>query len=292
LGIGVPFHLLPGIGPIWPSAIADGTLDFVALRRIRVPCHKRMGVTRLYGTKMPSPPRHIRKGGPMDAHLSLGNPPIDVALKHSARARRMSLRVSRLNGQVSLTLPNRTPKREALTFLQEREAWLRKHIADVQPEQTPSFGRSFPFMGRNVTLHPAPIKRPMVEEDALILPEGSDRLAPRLKAFLKAQARDRLAAACDTYAAQLGKPYGKLTLRDTRSRWGSCTSQGDLMFSWRLIMAPPQILDYVAAHEVAHLAEMNHSDAFWSTCAALYPNHKSARLWLRTEGNALHRWQL
>ena len=227
----------------------------------------------------------------MGAQISLGNPPIDITLKHSARARRMSLRVSRLDGMVSLTLPKRTPQREALAFLQDREDWLRKHLASVSPTQIPRFGATFPFMGRIVTLHPADIKRPMIEEDALILPQGDDRLAARLKAFLKAQARDHLAAACDRHSVALGRPYGKLTLRDTRSRWGSCTTAGDLMFSWRLIMAPPEILDYVAAHEVAHLAEMNHSPAYWAVCARLYPGHKTARRWLRTEGNALHSWQ-
>lgn len=227
----------------------------------------------------------------MGAEISLGNPPIAVSLKHSPRAKRMSLRVSRLDGRVSLTLPKRTPEREAMAFLADREQWLRKHLSDVAPQSTPAFGAPFPFMGRAVTLHAAPIKRPMIEEDALILPQGDDRLSARLKAFLKAQARDHLAAACDRHAANLGKPYGKLTLRDTRSRWGSCTHAGDLMFSWRLIMAPPEILDYVAAHEVAHLSEMNHSDAFWATCARLYPAHKPARKWLRNEGNALHRWQ-
>lgn len=227
----------------------------------------------------------------MGAEIQLGKPPIAVTLKHSARARRMSLRVSRLDGRVSLTLPRRTPEREALAFLQDREAWLRKHLSDVTPARTPAFGATFPFMGRAVTLHPAPIKRPMIEEDALILPEGDERLPARLAAFLKTQARDHLARACDRHSAALGKPYGKLTLRDTRSRWGSCTSAGDLMFSWRLIMAPLEILDYVAAHEVAHLAEMNHSPAYWATCARLYPDHKSARRWLRSEGNSLHSWQ-
>ena len=227
----------------------------------------------------------------MGSEISLGNPPIAITLKHSARAKRMSLRVSRLDGRVSLTLPKRASHREAMAFLTDREDWLRKNLSAVSPLQTPAFGDQIPFMGRMLMLHPAPIKRPMIEEDALILPQGPDRLLARLKAFLKAQARDHLAAACDRHSANLGKPYGKLTLRDTRSRWGSCTHAGDLMFSWRLIMAPHDILDYVAAHEVAHLAEMNHSDAFWTTCARLYPAHKSARKWLRTEGNALHRWQ-
>ncbi|MFM2356655.1 MAG: hypothetical protein RLZZ528_2391, partial [Pseudomonadota bacterium] len=107
-------------------------------------------------------------------------------------------------------------------------------------------------------------------------------------AFLRVAARTRLNAACDRFAAALGRPYSRIALRDTRSRWGSCTQDGGLMFSWRLVMAPPEVLDYVAAHEVAHLAEMNHSDAFWSVVARLYPDHARQRRWLKAEGSLLH----
>ena len=93
------------------------------------------------------------------------------------------------------------------------------------------------------------------------------------------------------YAARLGKGYTRLTLRDTRSRWGSCTSDGGLMFSWRLIMAPPSVLDYVAAHEVAHLAQMNHSPAFWAEVTRIYGDFDPPRQWLRTHGADLHRYQ-
>jgi predicted metal-dependent hydrolase len=88
----------------------------------------------------------------------------------------------------------------------------------------------------------------------------------------------------------LGLPFGRVTLRDTRSRWGSCTSAGDLMFSWRLIMAPSAVLDYVVAHEVAHLAEMNHSDRFWAQVERLFPDHAAPRAWLRRNGAGLHAW--
>ena len=89
----------------------------------------------------------------------------------------------------------------------------------------------------------------------------------------------------------MGRTPGKLTLRDTRSRWGACTPSGDLMFSWRLIMAPARILDYVAAHEVAHLAQMNHSAAFWAEVTKLYPTHPEARRWLKAQGASLHHYR-
>ncbi|MGR3469034.1 MAG: M48 family metallopeptidase, partial [Shimia sp.] len=113
----------------------------------------------------------------------------------------------------------------------------------------------------------------------------------RLQAWLKVQARDRLAAASDHYAGLLGRPYTRLTLRDTRSRWGSCTADAGLMYSWRLILAPSEVLRYVAAHEVANLKEMNHSPAFWAIVAQLYPGHESPRRWLREHGAELHRYR-
>ncbi|HGG06475.1 MAG TPA: M48 family peptidase, partial [Aliiroseovarius sp.] len=115
-----------------------------------------------------------------------------------------------------------------------------------------------------------------------------EKTGARLAALFKHHARQRLGEASDRYAAALGRPYSGLSLRDTRSRWGSCSAEGRLMYSWRLIMAPPEVLDYVAAHEVAHLAEMNHSPAYWAGLARLMPDYKAPRLWLRKNGADLH----
>jgi predicted metal-dependent hydrolase len=127
--------------------------------------------------------------------------------------------------------------------------------------------------------------------DMLLVPGAPDRVAARIAGFLKQTARDRLAASSDHYANALGRSYTRLTLRDTRSRWGSCTADGGLMYSWRLIMAPPEVLNYVAAHEVAHLAEMNHSDAFWQVVTRLYGDYRAPRRWLREKGGDLHRYR-
>ncbi|MEL7205889.1 MAG: SprT family zinc-dependent metalloprotease, partial [Pseudomonadota bacterium] len=128
-------------------------------------------------------------------------------------------------------------------------------------------------------------------EDRIEVPGSADRVGTRVATWLKLLARDRLIEASDRYAAELGRPYTRLSLRDTRSRWGSCSAQGRLMYSWRLILAPPEALDYVAAHEVAHLQEMNHSPAFWSIVADLCPDYETQRLWLRHEGTSLHRYR-
>ena len=225
----------------------------------------------------------------MSQHILPGFPPITVAWRRSARARKLSLRVSRLDGRVTLTLPRGVPDREGLSFLQSREGWLRGHLSTVAADMRPFLGGTILFAGVQVPILAGPVKRLSYKDNSFILPDDPARVGPRLQAFLKTQARDRLAAASDHYARVLGRPYGSLSLRDTRSRWGSCSSKGDLMYSWRLIMAPPEVLDYVAAHEVAHLAEMNHSDRFWAVVDRLFPAHQDCRRWLRLNGESLHR---
>jgi predicted metal-dependent hydrolase len=225
----------------------------------------------------------------MGHHLLAGNPPIEVSLRRSARARRLSLRISRLDGRVTLTLPKGVAEREGIQFLATREAWLRDHLGRIAAEERPAIGSMVPFLGKPLPVAAGAVRGPVLRDGALLVPDAPERAAARVLAFLKAEARDRLVAASDHHAAALGRPYRRLTLRDTRSRWGSCTSAGDLMYSWRLVMAPPEVLDYVAAHEVAHLAEMNHSAAFWSVVARLCPDHAASRLWLRVEGERLHR---
>ena len=218
-----------------------------------------------------------------------GNPPIEVSLRRSARARRLSLRISRLDGRVTMTLPNRVPEREAMAFLRDRENWVRDHLSGLEGERLAAFGQVIPFCGTDYEITPHSKRRVELDGNRFMVPDDPERVGARLQGFLKTHARDALVAASDKYAAQLGRRYGRITLRDTRSRWGSCTSRGDLMFSWRLIMAPPHILDYVAAHEVAHLIEMNHSSAFWDVVHGLYPDFETARIWLRDHGGALHR---
>lgn len=217
-----------------------------------------------------------------------GLPHVEIILRRSGRARRFSLRVSRLDGRVTLTLPCRAREAEALAFARDHEGWIRRALESVPQTARVGFGTLLPFEGRPLALRPGVGRSVRIEGDSLLVPGDPDAMAARLAAFLRVRARDRLAAACDRHAAALGRPYARLTLRDTRSRWGSCTADGSLMFSWRLILAPPEVLDYVAAHEVAHLAEMNHSPAFWAVVGRLMPGYQPHRIWLKRQGQALH----
>lgn len=223
-------------------------------------------------------------------HVLPGDPPVAVQLRRSSRAKRFSLRVSRSDGRVSLSLPVWAPEAEALAFLRAREAWLRRHL-DAAPEaQVARIGARLPVCGTPRPVVAGPGRAARFADDRIEVPQGG-REGPRIKALLTALARDRLARAVAHHAERVGRVPGRLTLRDPRSRWGSCSARGDLMFSWRLIMAPPAVLDYVAAHEVAHLVEMNHAPAFWRVCADLRPDYATQRDWLRRNGASLLAWR-
>lgn len=216
-----------------------------------------------------------------------GSPEVEVRLRWSAQARRLSLRVSRMDGRVTLSVPPGISLGTAEAFLRRKAGWVRGHLATQPPAERPALGALVPVEGR-VRRIAAAQGRPRLAGDALEV-NPSREVAPQVAAVLKALARDRLAAACDAHAARLNRRYTALVLRDPRTRWGSCSSGGRLMFSWRLVMAPPEVLDYVAAHEVAHLVEMNHSAAFWAQVARICPDHARHRAWLRAQGADLHR---
>lgn len=221
-------------------------------------------------------------------HWLKGDPPVAVILRRSARARRFSLRVSRLDARVTLSIPAHAREADALAFAEGHRDWIRKALTQAPARVCVTAGVQLPFEGQVLTLTEADVRAPMVLGDRLLVPAGADRVAVRAQAFLKLQARHRLQAASDHYAGLVGRRHAGITLRDTRSRWGSCAPDGSLMYSWRLIMAPPQVLDYVAAHEVAHLVEMNHSADFWAVVARLMPDYAVHRRWLKRQGNQLH----
>lgn len=214
---------------------------------------------------------------------------LQVAWRWSARARRLSLRVSRLDGKITLTVPQGVPERIAQAFVDERQDWLRRALDGLPARCAVHAGAVLPCEGRDLTITPAAIRHAQVEGTRLLVPQ-SRAAGPAARVFLQWLARDRLAQRVDHHAGRLGRAAGRLTLRDTRSRWGSCNAAGDLMFSWRLVMAPPAVLDYVAAHEVAHLAHMDHSPAFWAAVARLLPDYATPRRWLREHGGGLHRY--
>lgn len=227
----------------------------------------------------------------MTQHILPGSPPLTVTLRRSARARRISLRVSRLDGHITLTLPKGVRDTEALAFASDKRDWLARQLARNPTQQDVAPGMALPIAGQMRQVVAGSGRSIVLGHDSIAVPGGSARAGARLQGYLKELARHRLSEAVTHYSACLGRSHTRLTLRDTRSRWGSCSSRGALMFSWRLVMAPPEVLDYVAAHEVAHLAEMNHAPAFWAIVERIHGPCDAPRRWLRDHGHDLHRYR-
>ncbi len=221
--------------------------------------------------------------------LTIGTPPITVELRRNPRAKRMTLRVSAADGVVRLSLPQRGSLKAARRFLQDQEGWLRAHVGKLPERVVIAAGLTISLHGESFLLQTHSKSRVTLAPGTLFLPETRP-MGPVLACFIKARARDVITKLAEADSATIGKPFRKLSLRDPRSRWGSCSSDGNLMFSWRLMLAPPEVLRYVVAHEVAHLREMNHAKAFWAEVAGLMPDYPTPRRWLQQNGAQLHRF--
>jgi len=217
--------------------------------------------------------------------LALGVP---VAVRVSPRARRLSLRVDAASRGIELVLPMRFAADVAIGFVARHRGWITARVAAIPPPLRLADGTSVPIFGvphrirriaepqRDLTSAPVTIA------DGEIWVRGDPAHLPRrVIDYLKALARREFAARARALAARLGKSVARVGVRDPKSRWGSCSSRGNLSFSWRLVLAPEAVLDYVVAHEVAHLVEMNHSPRFWRVVAGLCPDSAAPRAWLR-----------
>lgn len=218
-----------------------------------------------------------------------------IALRRRPAARRITLRVSAATGEVVITLPSRTAVNTAQRFAVSHAGWIAARLARLpeRVEFTPD--AILPLRGEphRVSLRSGR-GAARIELDAgmpvIAVACEPAHMARRVRDFLAREARQDLTEAVERYATRLGQRPSRITLRDTRSRWGSCTARGELNFSWRLILAPPMVLDYLVAHEMAHLREMNHSSRFWAHLRELCPNVDAAEAWLKRNGTSLHRY--
>ncbi|MFV0297911.1 MAG: M48 family metallopeptidase [Hyphomicrobiaceae bacterium] len=232
--------------------------------------------------------------------LKVDGIPAPVEIRRHPTARRLTLRVSHSARTVQLTIPRYTDFREADRFLASNRDWVIERLEGV-PEPVPfADGAIIPlrgiehvvhFAGRSTGRGVVSIETPTDGKRPVLAVTGDREHAPRrLRDWLMAEARRDLDARCWHHAETLGLKARRITVRDQKTRWGSCSSDGQLSFSWRLILAPPFVLDYVAAHEVAHLAEMNHGPKFWTLVKTAMPRLEEAKLWLRTKGVDLYRY--
>ncbi|MBL6456473.1 M48 family metallopeptidase [Belnapia sp. T6] len=216
--------------------------------------------------------------------------PGPVRWRRSARAQRVSLRIDARSGAVVVTLPLRAGRPAGVALLTTHAAWVRESLAALAPHVPLQPGEVLPIGGAPHVLRQVTDRAGEIWlEPGAILIGGGDAVAPRLAVFLRAEAERRIAALVARHAATLGARPRRIRLKDTRSRWGSCAPDGTLAFSWRLVMAPGWVLDYVVSHEVAHLLEMNHATRFWDLVAQLTPHRDAAVAWLKENGPGLLR---
>lgn len=237
----------------------------------------------------------MRKAPPPDPEalvLDRDGRRIALTVRRSARARRLALKFDPGAGLPVLVLPPRVPVATGLAFAERNWAWLLARL-DRLPDHVPfADGAVIPLHGVPHPVHHAPALRGVVQvaEGCIQVAGRPEHVARRLGDWLKREARRAILPLAEEKAALLGRKPARVTLRDPRSRWGSCSSDGRLAFSWRLVLAPMPVLDYVVAHEVAHMAEMNHSAAFWRVVARLTPHLEEGRRWLKANGHGLHRY--
>lgn len=225
---------------------------------------------------------------------------IPVILRRNARARRIILKISRKNREIILTMPSGSSEAEAMDFAVSQAHWIKLRIEKQLPGVAFVDGAEIPLRDIIHKVEHKPNQRgtvwtdgegetPVDETLPVIFVAGDERhLARRLRDWLKQQARLDLLQSVDRHGQQMGLRAKGITIRDQTTRWGSCSSSGVLSFSWRLILAPPHVLDYVAAHEVAHLEEMNHGPEFWKLVEHRLPDYKHAQKWLKQYGAKLH----
>jgi predicted metal-dependent hydrolase len=222
-------------------------------------------------------------------HLPTG--PARVEWRRSARARRISLRIDPCGGAVVVTLPPRAGHRAGMALLMDHMEWVANRLAALPQAVLLRDGAIVPVCDIPHRIRHVPQARGVVwlQDAELHVTGRPEFLARRVTDFLRAEARRRLVVLVHEKAGQAGVQPRRLTVKDTRSRWGSCANDGALAFSWRLVMAPEFVQDYVAAHEVAHLRHMNHGRRFWALVNRLTPHTATAVPWLREHGARLLR---
>src|SRR3984893_1746363 len=246
------------------------------------------------------PPRALlyrRPAEPSTLVVRHGSQFFAIRLRRHRRARRYTLRIHPTDREAILTMPPRGTLAEAKDFAQLHGGWIAARLGRLPKAAPFQTGTVLPLRGVPHRIVHRSGERGTVwtetrdsGEKILCVAGGVDHIDRRVHDYLKREARREWQKSALFYAQALGVRVKRLSIRDQSSRWGSCTSAGSLSFSWRLILAPSFVLDYLAAHEVAHLVEMNHSARFWRVVARVCGHVERAKTWLDTHGNDLHRY--
>ena len=220
--------------------------------------------------------------------------PVPLTIRHMARATRITLRIEPGGRALKMTVPHGIAERELSAFLKRHQGWLEDKLFSYPDDNRLVPGATVMIGGvAHRIVHTGKLRglteTAEIDGEAVVHVSGmEEHVGRRIADLLKKRARADLDRLARLHSERIGKTFRDLTLKDTRSRWGSCSTAGNLNFSWRIAMAPPSVVNYLAAHEVAHLREMNHGPKFWALCKSLCPDMDEARAWLKTHGSSLH----
>lgn len=224
------------------------------------------------------------------AVVVLGGREVSLTIRRSDRARRLRMRMLPAIG-LEVVVPHNVSDDDALAFVRREAVWVLRHVERAAPlpqQLAPADGVTIPYLGAALPLRMIAAGPVALVDGALSVPASGGLDA--IERWYRGEARRLGKDLAIARAAELGVSFGRLAIKDTSSRWGSCSTKGNINLSWRLVMAPPEIFDYVVAHEVAHLREMNHSPRFWSLVESLCPRYREHRRWLRLHGHELAAW--
>ena len=219
---------------------------------------------------------------------------LTARLSVNPRARRLSIRIDARAGEAVLIAPSERKLAEVVAFARTKAGWMRERLAE-RPQGTPiEPGAVIDLFGkptRLIATGGAGAARLTEDADGPVIASGGEgeAYARRVENLFKRVARDTLQTRTDVHLRTLGQRPVRLSIADPKSRWGSCSPHNrSIRYSWRVIMAPPAVIDYLAAHEVAHLVHADHSPAYWAVVQRLVGDHRPFRKWLRENGPALH----
>ncbi len=216
------------------------------------------------------------------------DPPFAYRIRRSDRARRVRVTVDR-SGEIEVVLPQRLPQRAAQEAVSELRPWIERRLAEVGRQRAAVLARgdTIPYLGQSLELRAEPGRTRVARRgNVLWVPAGNNR-DPALERWYRRMARAEIEVRVDDACAASGVTYTAITIRDQRTRWGSCSRTGALSFNWRLLLAPEDVLDYVIWHEVCHLRVMDHSPRFWALVASRCPGYREYAAWLRRNAGTL-----
>jgi predicted metal-dependent hydrolase len=228
---------------------------------------------------------------PSDIVIDVEGESVALMLRRHPRARRVSLRADPVAGRVVLVLPRSASLKSGIAFARRQTRWIRARLAQVPPVLPFASGSTIDVHGETLIVRHDPTHRgPALRRDDVLVVGGDVAfVARRIRDWLKQAARHVIAERVRVFAGAIERDVRTVRIADPRTRWGSCTASGRLNFSWRLVCSPPQVLDYVVAHEVAHLVHRNHSPRFWALVDHMVDHRRLSQAWLRRHGAQLLR---